>query len=104
LQSDKSGKYELKQKELIVGNYDLEYYVLDEEGNFFESKKVKKLILDEEYVAHINSYNEKQKYLVKKTKKKKNIGKVTNNKEIEAVINNTQYASIIPNIQKEKTR
>lgn len=104
LQSDKSGKYELKQKELIVGNYDLEYYVLDENGNFFESKKVKNLILDEEYVAQINNYNKNQKYLVKSTKKKKYITKIANKKYIEEVISNTEYASIIPNIQTEKTR
>jgi hypothetical protein len=42
-----------------------------------------------------------KKYLVKKTKKKKNITKT--NKNLEVVINNTEYASIILTLEKAQT-
>jgi hypothetical protein len=104
MQSDDTGKYELKQKELTVGNYDLEYYVLDQYWNFFESKKLKSLSLNNDYVAQINAYNEKQKYIVNNIKKKKYISKKEKKEDMKQIINNTEYASIIPSMNKNKTR
>lgn len=75
IQSDETGKYTHHLKDFWVGEFDLEYFILDERGRFYHSKKNKNLLLTQEYYDSVQKNNQiiaknKKPSYQKKTKKK----------------------------------
>jgi hypothetical protein len=93
IKSDNDWKYNLKLNNLTAWNYELEYYVLDSQGNYYESSKSKLLELNNEYVTSLNKKNKA------KTINSKNITNKTEIIKNKNDLKEISYASIIPSIE-----
>ena len=95
IQSDEEGKYENKKLDnLSSGNFILDYYVIDENGNYFHSSNYKNLDLSPQYVTELQKNIEKTiEKKITKTNKKSAKTLINIQNDIDEEI---EYAAIFP--------